>query len=75
MLKAIGKELEIIRIRKNLGRETVAKDLNIHSETLRRYENNSNGLSVERLEELLKYYNVDRSIFFKNLCEYMHEEN
>lgn len=74
MLEAIGKELEIIRIRKNLGRETVANDLNIHPETLRRYENNSNGLSVERLEELLKYYNVDRSIFFKNLCEYMHEE-
>ena len=74
MLEAIGKELEIIRIRKNLGRDIVSKDLNIHPETLRRYENNSNGLSVERLEELLRYYNVDRSIFFKNICEYMHEE-
>lgn len=74
MLEAIGKELKIVRIRKNLKLEEVAEKLQFNKETLRRYENNTTGLSVERLEELLNYYQIDKSIFFKNICEYMHEK-
>lgn len=73
MLEAIGKELKVTRIKKDLTMTDVSSDLNFNLETLRRYENNASGLSVERLEELLNYYNVDKSIFFKNVCEYMHE--
>lgn len=73
MQNAIGKELKIIRIRNNLRLEDVADNLDINRETLRRYENNSNGLSVERLEELLNFYKVDKSIFFENVCANMHE--
>ncbi len=72
MLEAIGKELRIIRIRNNLKLKKVADDFKLNQETLRRYENNSCGLSVERLEELLNYYNANKSIFFKNVCDYMH---
>lgn len=72
MLEAIGKELKIIRIRNDLSLETVANDLNINPETLRRYENASTGLSIERLEELLNYYKADKNIFFNSICEYMH---
>jgi len=75
MLEAIGKELKVIRIRNDLSLDDVAHDININRETLRRYENNSNGLSVERLEELLNYYNIEKSIFFSNVCEYMHEKS
>lgn len=74
MLEAIGKELKIIRIRKDLSLEEVAEKLKINRETLRRYENNSSGLSIERLEELLNYYNVKKSIFFENICVYMHNK-
>ena len=72
MLEAIGKELKITRIRNNLKLYDVANDLKFNQETLRRYENNASGLSVERLEELLDYYKVDKFIFFKNACENMH---
>ena len=72
MLEAIGKELKIIRIRNNLAIEKVALDFKFNKETLRRYENNASGLSVERLEKLLDYYKVEKDIFFKNVCEYMH---
>lgn len=65
MQNSIGKELKIIRIRNNLRLEDVADNLNINKETLRRYENNSNGLSVERLEQLLDFYKIDKSIFLK----------
>lgn len=75
MKEAIGKELKIIRLRCNLKLEDVADRFNLNKETLRRYENSANGLSVERLEELLNYYNVDKAIFFNNVCEYMHENN
>ncbi len=74
MLNSIGKELKIIRIRDNLKLEDVADKLNINRETLRRYENNSSGLSVERLEELLDFYGVDKLIFFSNVCANMHPE-
>lgn len=73
MLEAIGKELKIIRIRKDLKLDEVAENLGFNRETLRRYENNATGLSVERLEELLNYYEVNKSIFFKNICVNMHE--
>ena len=72
MLEAIGTELKVIRIRNNLKLNEVADDFKLNQETLRRYENNASGLSVERLEELLNYYKVDKDIFFKNICEYMH---
>lgn len=74
MQEAIAKEIKIIRIRSNLKREKVAEDLKINPETLRRYENASSGLSIERLEELLNYYKIDKYIFFKSICEYMHNE-
>lgn len=73
MLDSIGKELKVIRIRNNLKLEEVADELQLNRETLRRYENNSSGLSVERLEELLNYYKVDKSIFFKNVCANIHD--
>lgn len=73
MLNSIGKELKIIRIRNNYKLEEVADKLNINRETLRRYENNSSGLSVERLEELLNFYRINKSIFFENVCANIHD--
>ena len=75
MLEAIGKELKIVRIRNDFTLAKVASDLKISIETLRRYENNCNGLSVEKLEELLNYYKIEKSIFFNNICVYMHNNN
>ena len=71
MLEAIGKELKITRLRLNLSLDDVAKKLNVNRETIRRYETNSNGLSVERLEELLDLYKIEKNIFlpmYVNIC-------
>lgn len=75
MLEAIGNELKILRIRNNLSLESVAKSFHVNKETLRRYEKNSSGLSVERLEKLLEFYKVEKIIFFENVCENMHKIN
>lgn len=74
MLNSIGTELKVIRIRNELRLEDVADKLQLNRETLRRYENDANGLSVERLEQLLNFYNVDKSIFFKNVCANIHDK-
>lgn len=74
MLEAIGKELKIIRIRNNLTLEKAASKLNISRETLRRYENNASGLSVEKLENILDYYKVNKVIFFEQISANMHTE-
>lgn len=72
MLEAIGKELKVCRIRNELTLKEVAKNMELSIETLRRYERDSNGLSIEKLERLLSYYNVDKQIFFDNVCANMH---
>lgn len=72
MQEAIAKELKSTRIKLGLSMTKVAADNKFNIETLRRYENNCNGLSVEKLIQLLKYYKVNSEIFFRNICEYMH---
>ena len=73
MREAIGTELKISRIRNNMTMQEVADKMGFNIETLRRYENNSSGLSIEKLEKLLLLYNENIDIFFDNVCENMHK--
>lgn len=73
MLEVIGKELQITRIRKNLSREDVSNGIGVNRETLRRYETDASGLTIEKLENLLNFYKVDMTIFFENVCAYMQQ--
>lgn len=72
MIEAIGKELKVLRIRNNLSIEEVANNFGLSYETIRRYENGSVDMSIERLEDMLKYYKIDADIFFKNMCANNH---
>lgn len=73
MQEAIGTELKISRIRNNMTMQEVADKMGFNVETLRRYENNSSGLSIEKLEKLLIFYNENINVFFDNVCENMHK--
>lgn len=73
MLNAIAKELKSTRVKLDISMNKVALDNGFNVETLRRYETNCSGLSIERLESLLCYYSVDVDIFFRNVCENMHK--
>lgn len=72
MIETIGKELKVLRIRNNLSIEEVANNFGLSYETIRRYENGSVDMSIERLEDMLKYYKIDADIFFKNVCANNH---
>ena len=72
MNKLVATELKTIRIRKGLSLEKVAENIGVCYETMRKYENGKTNISIEFLEKLLNYYDVNMFIFFKTLCENMH---
>ena len=70
---AVARELKAARIRQDMSLEEVAKLNNVSYETMRRYEKGETNITIEFLEKMLSLYNTDISIFFKNVCENMHE--
>lgn len=70
---AAAKELKSLREKRDLKVSDVAKALETCDETIRRYESGNYTLTIEKIEKLLKLYNVDPSIFFRNVCEEMHD--
>lgn len=71
---AVARELKATRIRQDMSLEEVAKLNNVSYETMRKYEKGKTNITIEFLEKMLSIYNTDISIFFKNVCENMHEE-
>lgn len=73
MNNIIAKELKAWRIKRDYDLRKVAYDMGVCYETMRRYENGQTNITIEFLEKMLDYYNVDISIFFENICANMHE--
>ncbi len=74
-LQQFGNELSSIRKRQGLTLEQASELMNIHMNTLSTYENHTEYLKLGKLFEILEKYNVDPDIFFKNICEYIHEKS
>ncbi len=71
MQELIGGILKKIRIKNNLNVEEVANKMAINYKTLMQYEKGV-GLSIEKIEKLLKLYNFDIQIFFTIISVNMH---
>ena len=69
----VAKELKSIRIKNNINLKKVAKENKMSEETLKKYGNNKQPITLKTLEKLLKYYKADSYIFFKKICEYTHK--
>ena len=70
----IGQELKSLRTKQNKTIEEVSSDLNIHYNTLSKYEKDASDLQLGLFEKILEYYKVDELIFFKVIREYNHKE-
>ncbi len=70
--KIIGSELKALRNRKNKTIEEVSNDLDIHFNTLSKYEKDASDIKLETFRKILVYYGVDELIFFKTIREYNH---
>lgn len=71
MLNQVGRELRVIRMRKGLTLKQASKITGVHYNTLSEYENYPEKMKLGKLFELLEKYEVDETIFFENLCEYI----
>ena len=70
---AVATELKTWRIKRNLSLNKVAIDNNVSYETMRKYEKGITNMTIEFLERMIDYYQIDMKIFFDNVCAYMHE--
>lgn len=73
--KLIAEELRSLRSKKNKTIEEVSKALNIHFNTLSKYEKDASDMQLGTLEKILNYYEIDELIFFKVIREYNHIED
>ncbi len=62
--KIIAGKLKGLRNEKGLSQEEVAKSLGLSRETIRKYENNSEKMSVDILLKMLNIYQVKSDYFF-----------
>lgn len=60
-------KLRGLRAEKGYNLEDVSKELKINRSTLSCYEKGKRTLPVDKMIELLKFYEVDIDIFFKNI--------
>ena len=68
----IGEELRSLRNKVNKTAEEVSVDMNIHKNTLYKYEKDATDLPLGLFQKLLNYYNTNELIFFKLIREYNH---
>ncbi len=72
---AIARNLKSLRVERGMRKDDVARDLGVSLETLRRYEKDGKNVTIEFLEKILNYYETDKYIFFKKICEFTHESH
>lgn len=72
MKEAIGKELKLVRIEKELSLEQAMKLSGINIGTISSYEKGKRNMSIEYVEKLLNAYQIPYHIFFRRVCEKSH---
>lgn len=70
--KLIGNELRSLRNKNGKTAEDVSNDMNIHQNTLYKYEKDATDLPLGLFQKLLNYYDTNEIIFFKIVREYNH---
>lgn len=66
-LKAVSSELKIIRIENNDLQEDLSKKSNVAMSTISRYEAGEENMNLNKIEQILKPYNISLFIFFKRI--------
>ena len=64
VIKNISGKLKGIRAEHGYTLEEVADKLNIHRETLRKYENNPSNIEIGVFLKILDIYNIETTYFF-----------
>lgn len=70
--KLVAKELKSLRIKNGYTIEDICKNIGINRTTAYKYERDASDMKWKIFEKMLKFYNIDETIFFKVICEYNH---
>lgn len=72
MKKAIADKLRMIRLEKHDRIEDLALKSGVASSTISKYEQGISDMSLNKLEQILKPYNISLYIFFENILAKTH---
>lgn len=64
MKEKIGKKLKEIRLGKKITRKSLARQLNFNIETLKKYEDGSILIPIDKLKKIVNFYNIPLYLFF-----------
>lgn len=73
MKKAIADKLRMIRLEKHYRIEDLALKSGVASSTISKYEQGISDMSLNKLEQILKPYNISLYIFFENILAKTHD--
>lgn len=73
MKKAIADKLRMIRLEKKDRIEDLALKSGVASSTISKYEQGISDMSLNKLEQILKPYNISLYIFFENILAKTHD--
>lgn len=66
-IKAVSSELKIIRIEHDDLQETLSKKSGVAMSTISKYETGEENMNINKIEEILKPYNISLFIFFNRI--------
>lgn len=66
-IKAVSSELKIIRIEHDDLQETLSKKSGVAMSTISKYETGEENMNLNKIEEILKPYNISLFIFFNRI--------
>ena len=65
--KTVSSELKIIRIEHRDSQEDLSKKSNVAMSTISRYEAGIDNMNINKIEQILKPYNISLYIFFNRI--------
>lgn len=72
MKKAIADKLRMIRLERHDRIEDLALKSGVASSTISKYEQGTSDMSLNKIEQILKPYNISMFIFFKDILAKTH---
>lgn len=71
-LKLVSSELKILRIENSDLQEELARKSGVAPSTISKYEQGSCSMNMDKIEQIIKPYGLDLSIFFERVLAKTH---
>ncbi len=73
-LKLVASELKILRVEHNISQEELAEKSGVASSTISKYEAGEKDMNLLKIEQILKPYHINLSIFFARIIAKTHNK-